>query len=141
MGPRRRTVALAAAGSGATVLAGCLRNATAVARAALRLGRTLAVVAAGERWPDGSLRPAVEDLLGAGAVLAALDHPAPSPEARAAAGAFRSADLPTALRECASGRELAGAGYANDVAVAARLDASDVVPVLSDRAFVALDSG
>ena len=52
---------------------------------------TVAVVAAGEARPDGSLRFAVEDLLGAGAVIDALadigiDYC--SPEAAAAAAAY-----------------------------------------------------
>ncbi|MFE2485057.1 2-phosphosulfolactate phosphatase [Streptomyces mirabilis] len=69
--------AIAAAAGGSTVVAGCLRNASAVGRwLALHghgtLERPLAVIAAGERWPDGSLRPGLEDLMGAGAVIAAL---------------------------------------------------------------------
>ncbi|MEZ5189596.1 MAG: hypothetical protein R2717_01035 [Schumannella sp.] len=52
----------------------------------------IAVVAAGEPRPDGTLRFAVEDLLAAGAVIEAIaevgiDHQ--SPEAAAAASAFR----------------------------------------------------
>src|ERR1043165_7790187 len=65
--PNGAQVALAAAERSPVLLAGCLRNARAVAEAAQRLGRTFNVIPAGERWPDGSLRPALEDWLGAGA--------------------------------------------------------------------------
>lgn len=60
--------------AGVTVVGVCLRNAAAAAAwVRSRAGdRPVAVIAAGERHPDGSLRPAVEDLWGAGAFLAAL---------------------------------------------------------------------
>jgi 2-phosphosulfolactate phosphatase len=82
------------------------------------------------------LRPSLEDLLGAGAILSLLTGDT-SPEARAAIAAFRDAAhrLPEALAECASGRELIEKGQAADVSYAARLNASTTVPVLTDRAF------
>jgi 2-phosphosulfolactate phosphatase len=129
----------------ATVLAGCLRNASAVARAAREAAGDghVAVIAAGERWngTTGPLRPAVEDLLGAGAVLEALgDGSDPSPEARAARAAVRDArgDLEDVLLACASGRELVERhGLRADVEVAAALDADRAAPALVGTAFVA----
>ncbi|QKE86083.1 2-phosphosulfolactate phosphatase [Arthrobacter sp. NEB 688] len=144
--PNGSSISASLRATGATVLAGCLRNASAVGRwlaPRVRAGRTLAVVAAGERWPtDGSLRPALEDHLGAGAVLSALRAAVGtsswSPEAESAADLFDVAGprLVDRLHRCVGGRELTAAGFADDVAVAADLDASDVVPVLTDAGFV-----
>lgn len=137
--PNGATVALAAADAGTVVLAGCLRNASAVAAAARALGGPVGVVAAGERRDDGGLRPAVEDLVGAGAVLHAAGGRA-SPEARAAVAAFLDAagDLPRLLAGCVSGRELAARGLAADLALAAELDVSTAVPCLHGGAFAQL---
>ena len=126
------------AAAGGEVFAGCLRNASAVAARAAEEGGPVAVIAAGERWPDGSLRPALEDLLGAGAVIARLPGTL-SPEARHARAAFELAasDLERTLRECASGRELLERGWANDLPFAAALDADPVAPLLRDAAYTA----
>lgn len=121
------------------VVIGCLRNATAVAahlEAAVHRGESVAVIAAGERWcDDDSLRPAVEDLLGAGAILSALavrrGTDGFSPEAKLAAEAFAAVgDLADRLETCVSGRELSDKGFGADISVAAELDASTIVPVL-----------
>jgi 2-phosphosulfolactate phosphatase len=119
-------------------LAGCLRNAGAVARAARRLGSHISVIAAGERWPDGGLRPALEDFLGAGAILAGLDGPL-SPEAQSAIAAFQGLrqQLAASLMACASGREQVERGRMRDVDLAAALNASECAPMLQDGAFLA----
>lgn len=116
--------------------AGCLRNAAAVAAAASRTGRRLAVIPAGERWPDGGLRPALEDWLGAGAIISRLPG-SRSPEAQAAAEAFAAAraDLAQRLRQSASGQELIVRGYATDVDWAAQVDASTTVSRLVAGAY------
>lgn len=131
------------------VIAGCIRNATAVARAARVLAGagSIALIAAGERWhgASGPLRAAVEDLLGAGAILAALDpaasisSPGCSPEAAAARAAFVAARprLYESLAACASGRELIQRGWADDIATAAALDVTTAVPLLTADGFVA----
>ena len=119
------------------VLAACLRNATAVARAVTGLGRTFAVIPAGETWPSGELRPAVEDLIGAGAVIAGLPGTR-SPEADMAVACFERfrPDLAAALRVSSSGKELIARGFAQDVELAAEFDVSANVPRLVARAFV-----
>jgi 2-phosphosulfolactate phosphatase len=118
------------------VLTACLRNASAVAMAAARLGSTFAVIPAGETWADGGIRPSVEDLVGAGSVIACLPGRR-SPEAAVAAAAFEyfRSNLCAALRQCGSGKELIERGFAADVDLAAQHDVSDNAPILLDRAF------
>lgn len=127
---------LALASRGVPVLAGCLRNAAAVARVARRFGPRIAVVPAGELSPDGRLRPALEDFLGAGAIIAEIDT-SRSPLANAASLAFATAEhkLLRALRACSSGRELIRRGFDADVMLAAELNVSGTGPILSDGAF------
>ena len=66
----------------------------------------------------GGLPPAVEDLIGAGAVLSAFAPDRSSPGARAPDAGLRAR------------------GFEDDVRLAAELDVSDAVPVLVDGAFV-----
>lgn len=136
--PNGATLCVAAARQGATVLAGCLRNAAAVARTAQHLaaGGPIGVVPAGERWalPGAPLRPALEDVLGAGAITAVLAG-AFSPEAELAAQQFTAArrrGLRGVLAASASGRELVTDGFGADVALAAQSDVGDTAPRLRD---------
>ncbi len=121
------------------VLCACLRNADAVARAVeARAPTAVAVIPAGERWPDHSLRPALEDWLGAGAVIAGLGRRRQgSPEAIAAADGFEASARHAArvLADSASGRELIQRGFAADVALAGELYVSTAVPRLTGEAF------
>lgn len=133
------------------VLLGSLRNAAAVAVAVRaeqqrRGGRTsISVIAAGElagREAHAPLRLAVEDQLGAGAVIDALgslgiDHT--SPEAAVAAEGFRAlrGAVKHMLAASGSGRELAARGRGEEVAHAAAVDACSAVPVLRQGVFVA----
>lgn len=134
--PNGSTCAILASEAGARVVAGCLRNAAATGAWADEAGGPVTVIACGERWPDGSLRPSLEDLVGAGAILSAMSG-GWSPEARAAISAFHEAEhiLPQVLSQCASGRELSGKGWQGDIEYAARLNASTTVPVLTHGAF------
>jgi 2-phosphosulfolactate phosphatase len=139
--PNGATLAFAAARQGVPCVASSLRCARAVGRWVAGTGATrVAVVAAGELDGD-SLRPAAEDLWGAGATVAALAAYGcgpPSPEAQLAADAYAAVrGRETAvLRACASGRELVDGGFPADVDTAAEVDASAVVPLLVDGAFV-----
>ena len=112
------------------VVAGCLRNARAVAAWATRRP-SMAVIAAGELTREGTLRFAIEDLIGAGAILRHIPAEARSPEAEVAVAAFTrfERDLLSCLNACASGRELAAIGFSDDVAIAAELDVSAAVPL------------
>jgi len=130
--------AISAAAHSGTVLAGCLRNARAIAErvAALAKGGAIAVIPAGEQWPDGSLRPAIEDLIGAGAILHELDAKC-SPEAKIAREAFRYSlpRLANIIRNCVSGRELIDRGFSEDVEIALSVNTSEATPTLRKGAY------
>jgi 2-phosphosulfolactate phosphatase len=123
---------------------GALVNAEAVATVVSHLldttNRCVTIIACGERWQpptvDGALRIALEDYLGAGAILASLRHEH-SPEARVCAGAFTHSrhDIATLLWECGSGRELRAMGFPEDVRHAAQLNSYDAIPVMRGEHF------
>ena len=128
-----------------TVLASSLRNASTVASWINdnhdTEATTVAVIAAGEQWPDRTLRPAIEDLWGAGAVISHLHRTGwtdLSPEAEVARHSYErvSGNILEQLRACASGRELIGKGFPDDVVIAAELDQSQSVPNLRERQFI-----
>jgi 2-phosphosulfolactate phosphatase len=94
------------------------------------------VCPAGERWRDGTLRPALEDWVAAGAILSQLQG-SKSPEAEAAIAAFERwrSDLARCLSESGSGREMLGRGHAVDIEIAAEYDVSAHVPLLQGNEF------
>lgn len=134
--PNGSSIAHAAVHGGLPVVAGCLRNAAAVARHVRDFAR-VGLVPAGERWGDGSLRPAYEDWVGAGAIVDRLLGQDPgvslAPEAEAAAAAFRAL---RPLEQCPSGQELVDRGFAEDVRIASELDVTRTVPVLVQGRFL-----
>jgi 2-phosphosulfolactate phosphatase len=125
-------------------VAGCLRNAAAVGRWMRDQGygkpdAPVGVVAAGEQWPDGTLRPCVEDLLGAAAVVDALltSETLLSVEAAVALAAYGGVpDVAAAVLGAVSGQELLSRGFGADVALAVERNCSVVVPLLSAGAYV-----
>lgn len=121
------------------VVIGCLNNARAIGENVNGLldltERGVTILACGERWPtrfdDEQLRMAVEDYLGAGAIISQI-RVDKSPEAKVAAAAFEavSGRLEETLLLCGSGIELCSKNYADDVRHASRLDLYDCVPVV-----------
>jgi phosphosulfolactate synthase (CoM biosynthesis protein A)/phosphosulfolactate phosphohydrolase-like enzyme len=125
---------LSAAAPGNIVLVGSTLNRSAVARAAGQLARkrggpiTLLMAGRNNQY-------APEDALAASEIARAL------PEARVHGELPSSAALEADFRASGSGRNLIALGYADDVRFCARLDASEVVPILVDGELVPLRPG
>jgi len=126
------------------LLAASLLNASAVFKAVNVLmhetGLKVSVLACGERWLDsseeGALRFAIEDYLGAGAVLSGLQK-SMSPEAEVCRAAYEASrnNLRGVLWECESGRELRLKELGEDVDYCSALNSLEVVPVLEKGGF------
>ncbi|GHO45512.1 2-phosphosulfolactate phosphatase [Ktedonospora formicarum] len=126
------------------LLVGALLNASAVSHVVTSLLEedercSVSVIACGERWldpsEDGALRFAIEDYLGAGAILTSLAEHSNltlSPEAQVCAGAFLQARprLGELLTNSYSGQELTQTGFGEDVSHACKLDLYTSVPIM-----------
>lgn len=117
-------------------ICGCLRNAKAVATYAMSIGEKIALVPAGEKWPDHSLRVAFEDLLGAGAIISYL-RGSLSPESRAAMTIFNatSNEILQEVKKCSSGKELIERGFEKDLDLACALNSSTNVPIFKQGCY------
>jgi 2-phosphosulfolactate phosphatase len=118
------TRALLAARGAAELFTGAIVNASAVADACRRSGRDVTLLCAGT---NGEV--AMEDVIGAGAVMTALQAKPASDTARLAIRLFESSrnDLRAALADASGGRNVLAAGLPADIDFAARLDAVPVV--------------
>lgn len=141
--PNGAAICAAAGATGIPVVAACMRNASATVqwlrqRGYGTLARPIGVIAAGERWPDGTMRPAVEDLVGAAMVLDGLSHVAGGLSVEAAVTLAALAALPdpvAAVRGCVSARTLGARGFREDVDVATAVNVSGTVPVMENGIF------
>ncbi|MFU2318846.1 2-phosphosulfolactate phosphatase [Rahnella sp. PCH160] len=134
--PNGSALTFSAKKSEADIFTACFRNLSATARACEKYSRIL-VVPAGEKWPDNSLRPAIEDLAAAGGLISRLKHRHLSVEARAACAVYETMDRQE-LRHCGSALELQRRGFAADVELCLQEDLSGAACKLSDDAFVAV---
>jgi 2-phosphosulfolactate phosphatase len=121
------TRAILAAREASRLLVGALVNARAVARRLDELGLDVTLLCAGT---NGQI--AMEDVLGAGAVLAELNTGEVSDTGRMARRLFEAAGreaggMVSALRDSAGGRNVIAAGLGGDIEFAARVNAFEVV--------------
>lgn len=118
-------------------LCACYRNYRLVAEYANSISENIVVIPAGEKWPNGTIRFAIEDYLGAGALLSELKGEL-SAEANAAKKLFESLkpELYDIISGSLSGRELIEKGFPEDVDLALELNAGSSVPVLKNEYYV-----
>lgn len=122
-------------------LCACLRNFNAIGEYINSTDGNVTVIAAGEKWPDGSIRFAIEDFIGAGAVLSVLVGSL-SPEAEACRSFFEAnlSKLERLIYGCISGKELAERVFAGDVDAALELNCSKAVPYLQNGYYADLSN-
>ena len=132
--PNGATLSLATGNT--PTLCGSLRNAEAVAKYAQRLGNKISIIAAGEQWENGTLRVALEDMIGAGAIISYLEG-SMSPESEACLSVFKNAQntLLSDIKKCSSGKELMERGFEKDIYLACDFNVSDNVPVLDSLGY------
>jgi 2-phosphosulfolactate phosphatase len=126
------------------VFAGCLLNYRAVAEIVTKLVNestgSVTVIACGEREKqpneDGPIRWAVEDYLGAGAIISELSLEK-SPDALVCEAAYMETQdmIGHIIRNCPSGKELHEMGFDRDIDHSIQLNIYDNVPVMRNGFF------
>jgi len=128
------TRAILAASGAAGILIGSLVNASAVARAAVQMGRDITLLCAGT---NGQV--AAEDLIGCGGVLESIRQLSPafdgSDNVLIARTLFHAArnDLTAALRQTHGGRNVIAVNLEPDIDFSAKLDSLNVVGHVSGQ--------
>lgn len=131
MGTTNGTRAIVAANRAKVLLTGAIVNAAAITKQLVHRGLDVLLLCAGTNG-----RVAMEDVVGAGAVIAQVrkraDCELASDAARMAASLFEAlqGDLQRVLTEAQGGRNVIAAGLQADVEFAARLNMLDVVGVV-----------
>ncbi|HJY62814.1 MAG TPA: 2-phosphosulfolactate phosphatase [Ignavibacteria bacterium] len=120
-----------------SIMCGCLRNAKSVAEYVNKNYKRISIIPAGEKWEDGSMRFALEDMLSAGAIISYLKGTL-SPESKVMLSVFESFrnNINAALKDCISGKELIERGFEKDVNIASELNISKSVPMMVDGGYV-----
>jgi 2-phosphosulfolactate phosphatase len=127
------TRAIVAARSAKLLFAGALVNASAVAQRLIESKLNVSLLCAGTAG-----EPAMEDLLGAGAVIAGLSRLLPvtleNDVSKLALRLFQCSrnDLVSVMKESTGGKNVIDVGLEADIAFAAQLDAMNVVGKISD---------
>lgn len=133
---------------GSAVFIGSFLNGEAVAGEISKLldnsNKMVTVIACGERekdsGPSDCFRPAIEDYLGAGSIISALDCSL-SPEAEVCRQTFGQChtSLNDILWDCESGLELREMGFGADIRFCSRMNIYKSVPVLCDGRIIRRD--
>ncbi len=94
-------------------------------------------IPAGERWQNGSIRFAIEDYLGAGALISVLNGEL-SAESFAAKKYFEAfeSELKDVIINSYSGKELIEKGFSEDLEIALDMFSGNSIPVLKEKCFV-----
>lgn len=115
----------------------CFRNYKTVAEYINSISSNVVVIPAGEKWQNGSVRFAIEDYLGAGALISEL-YGELSAEAIAAKRLFLTLkpELKDIISGSISGRELIEKGFPEDVDIATELNAGSTMPILLKDCYI-----
>jgi 2-phosphosulfolactate phosphatase len=137
------------ASQAAYVLAGCFLNVTAIANALSLImekeNSGITIIACGEREKDrggdGPIRWAVEDYLGAGAVISKLSC-SKSPDSQVCEGAFLQFrdSIGQLIWDCPSGLELREKGFGEDIVHSVQIDNYKCAPIMVNGCFLNCDN-